>query len=79
MGEMWRKNPSEFTSDDFTWQVAGELVPALDYIVPCDFSEQGSPIGLPFVGRAFDEATVLRAALVYEQATDWHLRCPAVI
>jgi len=42
--------------------------------VPCGFSAEGLPIGLQLVGRAWDEATVLRAARDYEQATSWHSR-----
>jgi aspartyl-tRNA(Asn)/glutamyl-tRNA(Gln) amidotransferase subunit A len=44
--------------------------------VPCGFTEDGLPIGLQFVGRAFDEATVLRIANAYEQATEWHTKRP---
>jgi len=32
---------------------------------------------LQLIGRRFDEATVLRAAYAYEQATPWHGRFPA--
>jgi aspartyl-tRNA(Asn)/glutamyl-tRNA(Gln) amidotransferase subunit A len=46
--------------------------------VPCGFSPSGLPIGLQIAGRAFDEATVLRLAHAYEQATDWHTRAPEV-
>jgi len=45
--------------------------------VPCGFSASGLPIGLQIAGRPFDEATVLRVAHAYEQATDWHLRRPS--
>lgn len=34
--------------------------------VPCGLSREGLPIGLQLVGRAFDEATVLRAAYAFE-------------
>jgi aspartyl-tRNA(Asn)/glutamyl-tRNA(Gln) amidotransferase subunit A len=44
--------------------------------VPCGFTASGLPIGLQIVGRAFDEATVLRVADAYQRATDWHLRRP---
>ncbi len=46
--------------------------------VPCGFSPTGLPIGLQLAGRAFDEATVLRAAHAYEQATPWHERHPSL-
>ena len=49
-------------------------LPALS--LPCGFTAGGLPIGLQIAGRPFDEATVLRAAHAYEQATDWHLRRP---
>jgi len=49
-------------------------VPALS--VPCGFSSEGLPLGMQLAGRPFDEATVLRAAHAYEQATDWHTRRP---
>jgi aspartyl-tRNA(Asn)/glutamyl-tRNA(Gln) amidotransferase subunit A len=34
------------------------------------------PIGLQIIGKPFDEATVLRTAYAYEQATEWHLKKP---
>lgn len=51
-------------------------LPALS--VPCGFTSAGLPIGFQIGGRAFDEATVLRAAYAYEQATPWHERHPAM-
>lgn len=44
--------------------------------LPCGASRASLPIGLQIVGRRFDEATVLRAAYAYEQATPWHRRRP---
>jgi aspartyl-tRNA(Asn)/glutamyl-tRNA(Gln) amidotransferase subunit A len=44
--------------------------------VPCGLSASGLPIGLQIAGGPFDEATVLRAAWAYEQATPWHQRRP---
>jgi aspartyl-tRNA(Asn)/glutamyl-tRNA(Gln) amidotransferase subunit A len=46
--------------------------------VPCGFTRNGLPIGMQITGRAGDEATVLRLAHAYEQATDWHKREPAL-
>jgi len=42
-------------------------------VVPCGFAG-GLPIGIQIIGRALDEATVLRVAHAYEQATPWHQR-----
>ena len=58
----------------FIFDVLG--LPALS--VPCGFSEGGSPIGLQIIARPFDEATALRAAYAYEQATEWHTRHPVL-
>ncbi len=46
--------------------------------LPCGFDAEGLPIGLQIMGGAFDEATVLRVAHAYEQATEWHRRRPAL-
>jgi aspartyl-tRNA(Asn)/glutamyl-tRNA(Gln) amidotransferase subunit A len=46
--------------------------------VPCGFSSEGLPIGLQLVGRAWGEATVLRAAYAYETATEWTQRWPSL-
>ncbi|MBI4337162.1 MAG: hypothetical protein HY683_04950 [Chloroflexi bacterium] len=46
--------------------------------VPCGFDSRGLPIGLQIMGRAWDEATVLKAAHAYEGATEWHTRWPEV-
>jgi aspartyl-tRNA(Asn)/glutamyl-tRNA(Gln) amidotransferase subunit A len=51
-------------------------VPAL--VLPAGFSADGLPIALQLVGKAFDEATVLRAGYAYQQATDWHRRRPPI-
>ena len=45
---------------------------------PCGFSSEGLPIGLQLAGRAWDEATVLRAAHAYETATEWTQRRPSL-
>ena len=46
--------------------------------VPCGFTSSGVPIGMQFGARAFDEATALRVAHAYEQATEWHTRRPPI-
>jgi aspartyl-tRNA(Asn)/glutamyl-tRNA(Gln) amidotransferase subunit A len=45
--------------------------------VPNGFSPSGLPTSLQFMGRAWEEATVLAAARAYQGRTDWHRRHPA--
>jgi aspartyl-tRNA(Asn)/glutamyl-tRNA(Gln) amidotransferase subunit A len=42
--------------------------------LPCGFSAGGLPIGMQLIGKPFDEATILRIAHAFEQATEWHKR-----
>ena len=44
--------------------------------VPCGFTEENLPVGLQIIARPFEEATALRVAYAYEQATPWHARRP---
>jgi aspartyl-tRNA(Asn)/glutamyl-tRNA(Gln) amidotransferase subunit A len=46
--------------------------------VPCGFTGTGLPIGLQLIGRAFDEATLLRMAFSYERENDWRARRPRI-
>lgn len=45
---------------------------------PCGFAANGLPLSAQFVGRAFDEATVLRVGHAYERAAGWTARRPAL-
>ena len=42
----------------------------------CGYDPEGLPIGLQIVGRFRDEASVLRAAALYEASEDWLSRWP---
>ena len=44
--------------------------------LPCGFSREGLPIGMQFIGKVFDEETILRTAHAFEQSTDFHTRKP---
>jgi aspartyl-tRNA(Asn)/glutamyl-tRNA(Gln) amidotransferase subunit A len=46
--------------------------------IPCGFTRDDLPVGLQLIGRAFDEATLLRIAFSYERANDWRARRPRV-
>ena len=45
-------------------------------VVPAGFREENAPHSIGFVGRLYDEATVMAVARAYEQATEWHRRHP---
>ncbi len=49
-------------------------LPALS--VPCGFTEKHLPVGLQFVARAGDDAAVLQAGRIFQQATAWHHKHP---
>ena len=45
--------------------------------VPDGFTEDGLPTGIQFMGRAYDENSVLAAARAYQSLTSWHERHPS--
>ena len=63
-----------FTRRSYTTPFNLAAMPAIS--LPCGFTESGLPLGLQIAGRRYDDATVLRAAWAYEQATPWHERRP---
>lgn len=48
-------------------------------ILPHGFRENGTPVSLTFIGRLFDEETLLRVAHAYQQRTDFHLKRPPAL
>ncbi len=44
--------------------------------VPCGFTNEGLPVGLQLIGRAFDEGTLLGIARSYEEVHDWRRAHP---
>jgi aspartyl-tRNA(Asn)/glutamyl-tRNA(Gln) amidotransferase subunit A len=66
-----------YLSDVFTVSANLAGLPAIS--VPCGFTPEGLPIGLQMTGRAFDEATVLRAAEAYERDTTWASAVPPAV
>ena len=41
-------------------------------------SGNGLPVSVQFVGRYFDDATVLRVAAAYERVAGWHHKHPPI-
>jgi aspartyl-tRNA(Asn)/glutamyl-tRNA(Gln) amidotransferase subunit A len=66
-----------YLNDVFTIPVNLSGLPGVS--VPAGFTMAGLPIGLQLIGRAFDEATLLRVAHAYERATAWHGKKPALL
>jgi len=64
-----------YLNDIFT--ISANLAGICGISIPCGFTAQPRlPVGLQILGKAFDEATVLRVAHAYEQATPWHKERP---
>jgi aspartyl-tRNA(Asn)/glutamyl-tRNA(Gln) amidotransferase subunit A len=74
LGEKTQDPLAMYLSDVCTLPVNMAGLPGIS--VPCGFDAAGLPVGLQLIGRAFDEATLLRAAYTYEQATEFHTRRP---
>ena len=73
MGE--KEDPIQmYLNDIFTIPVNLAGLPGVS--IPGGFTQAGLPIGLQLIGRAFDEALLLRAAHAYQQVTTWHTRKP---
>jgi Asp-tRNA(Asn)/Glu-tRNA(Gln) amidotransferase A subunit family amidase len=45
-------------------------------VVPNGFSKEGTPTSITFLGKLFDEATLLAVAKRYQDATNFHLKHP---
>ena len=48
-------------------------------VLPSGFSEKGTPTSIVFLGRLFDEATVLAVAKKFQDATGHHLKHPTLV
>jgi aspartyl-tRNA(Asn)/glutamyl-tRNA(Gln) amidotransferase subunit A len=73
LGEKTSDPVQMYLNDIFT--VSANLTGLPSISVPCGFSS-GLPIGIQLTGRAFDEATLLRAADAYQRDTAFHAEAP---
>jgi aspartyl-tRNA(Asn)/glutamyl-tRNA(Gln) amidotransferase subunit A len=69
IGERSEDPLAMYLADIFTTPASLVGIPAIS--VPCGLDDEGLPHGLQIMGRAFDEATLLRAARAFEVASDW--------
>jgi aspartyl-tRNA(Asn)/glutamyl-tRNA(Gln) amidotransferase subunit A len=72
IGEMSDDPVAMYLNDVFTVPANLAGLPAIS--VPAGLSDDGLPLGLQVIGRAFDEATVLRVGEVLERAADFRHR-----
>jgi aspartyl-tRNA(Asn)/glutamyl-tRNA(Gln) amidotransferase subunit A len=77
LGERLDDPVSMYLADVFTVSAPLAGLPALS--VPAGFNRERLPIGLQFVGRAWDEATLLRLGDAFERATSWADERPPAI
>ncbi|MGH2364393.1 MAG: Asp-tRNA(Asn)/Glu-tRNA(Gln) amidotransferase subunit GatA [Chloroflexota bacterium] len=75
LGERLNDPLAMYLADVCTIPVNMAGLPALS--LPCGFSD-GLPVGLQIIGRAWDEAGILRAAHAYEQSTPFHKQQPSL-
>jgi aspartyl-tRNA(Asn)/glutamyl-tRNA(Gln) amidotransferase subunit A len=69
IGEKMDDPVAMYLNDVFTVPASLAGLPGIS--VPAGLSQDGLPLGLQLIGRAFDEETVLRAAGVLETAAGW--------
>ncbi|HZC35285.1 MAG TPA: Asp-tRNA(Asn)/Glu-tRNA(Gln) amidotransferase subunit GatA, partial [Chthoniobacterales bacterium] len=73
LGERTADPLSMYLADIFT--LAANMTGICGVSIPCGFAtaeEKQLPVGLQILGKALDEATILRVAHAYEQSTEWH-------
>ncbi|MFH1057711.1 MAG: Asp-tRNA(Asn)/Glu-tRNA(Gln) amidotransferase subunit GatA [Pseudomonadota bacterium] len=65
-----------YLSDVYTLSCNLAGIPGMS--VPCGFSQSGRPIGLQILGPHFAEETLLAIGHAYQEASDHHLKRPAL-
>lgn len=74
IGELIDDPLAMYLSDMFTLGANLAGIPGIS--VPAGFSSDGLPIGLQLLGAPLSEERLLRAARMFEQATEWHQQIP---
>jgi aspartyl-tRNA(Asn)/glutamyl-tRNA(Gln) amidotransferase subunit A len=77
VGEKTEDPLTMYLTDIATIPVNLAGLPAIS--VPCGSGKGNMPIGLHLVGAPLGDATILRAAHAYEQATEWHKSHPPLL
>lgn len=74
LGELVDDPLAMYLSDIYT--ISANLAGIPGASIPCGFSASGLPIGLQLQTPPFEEERLLRAARMFERATEWHLQTP---
>lgn len=74
LGELVDDPLAMYLSDIYT--ISANLAGIPGASIPCGFSKTGLPIGLQLQAPPFEEERLLRAARMFERATEWHLQTP---
>lgn len=74
IGEKFNDPLTMYLSDIYTISANLATIPALS--VPCGFVND-LPVGLQFMGKAFDEYILLKLGAAYQDRTDWHMKTPS--
>jgi aspartyl-tRNA(Asn)/glutamyl-tRNA(Gln) amidotransferase subunit A len=65
---------AQLTRFTYPWSLAH--LPAVS--IPCGFTEAGLPVGFQLAADQYRDDLLLRAGVVYQEATDWHVRRPPI-
>lgn len=63
-----------YLADIYTVSINLSGLPAV--ALPCGFGKDGMPVGMQLIGKAFSEKTLVKAADVYQNHTDYHKQMP---
>ncbi|MGN0962520.1 MAG: Asp-tRNA(Asn)/Glu-tRNA(Gln) amidotransferase subunit GatA [Clostridia bacterium] len=77
IGESLKDPLAMYLSDIYTVSVNLAGLPGLS--LPCGFDGEGMPVGMQLLGKAFDDAKLLRAGACYQDVTDFHNQMPAMV
>lgn len=75
LGELVNDPLAMYLSDIYTISANLAGIPGLS--LPCGLNSTGLPIGLQLLTAPFEEEKLLRAARMFERATEWHTKRPS--
>ncbi|MGI5873250.1 MAG: Asp-tRNA(Asn)/Glu-tRNA(Gln) amidotransferase subunit GatA [Bacillota bacterium] len=76
LGESLKDPLAMYLSDIYTVSANLSGLPGLS--LPCGFDKEGMPIGMQLLGKAFDDAKLLRAGAAYQNVTSYHRETPDI-